>query len=110
MVGWETGEERDLFHGEVREDCPEEERSRHTLNDGRKIWAMFQAKGTASARDPKADRSLVWLRDRNQACKAQMRTNDEAEEGAGSLGHRKKLGLSKCDGSHWKVLSWGTSD
>ena len=52
VVGWETEEERNLFHGVVREGCLEEERSWQTLNNRRKICPMFQAKGTASARDP----------------------------------------------------------
>ena len=58
VVVWEPGEERNLFHGVVREGCLEEERSWQTLNNGRKICAMFQAKGTANAREPQDRQEL----------------------------------------------------
>lgn len=42
------------------------------LNDGRTISVISQAKATASARDSEANKSLVWLGDKNKACVAQM--------------------------------------
>lgn len=42
------------------------------LNDGRTISVIPQAKATASARDSEANKSLVWLGDKNKACVAQM--------------------------------------
>ena len=58
VVVWEPGEERNLFHGVVRKDCLEEERSWQTLNNGRKICAVFQAKGTSNAREPQDRQEL----------------------------------------------------
>lgn len=48
VVGWETEEERNFFHGVIREGCPKEEQSWKIPNDRRKICVMFQAKGTAT--------------------------------------------------------------
>ena len=64
--------------------------------EGRSVQCSRQ-RGQQMQENPKTDRSSVWLRDGKQARVAQKRTNDEAEEGVGSPGHRKELGFSKCD-------------
>lgn len=103
VVGWETGEERSLFHGMVGEGCPEEEWSWRVLNERRKICAMFQAKGQ-QVQQTLRQTKLSAAEGQKQGLHG---SNENKWWGwCGVSGPQEGVRIcSKCDGSHWKVLS-----